>query len=505
LVVRRSYVRLAGPPPANGKWAKSPPPGASISADGTTVAWMGEDVGQQARMLAGESPPPLYTEPLWRRIAPGSQTPTQRVTGGSDPANPACAASGESSLGSPALASDPCQGPFQALATRGNQSSGIWTEGGTSGGEGDFVPRLSADGYTVAFIASALPVALGAGFGNSEGGEAPDVYVADMHPGLTRNQALSELTEPASATTIAGADPITDFDISADGRQLAFTTRRTIFPLGSPAFVSPPAAEPGLSELFAVDLANDTLTRVSQGYEGGPAEQPHGTKQNGGAEDIYGQDEPFIGAQSPSLSADGARVAFASTASNLVFGDGNTPPAGPLDGSDAFLVQRTIFFPQPTPQYISPAPQPGETVAWRLGVSAVSRRDGSVLLYVSLPAAGALSATARGVVLVRATRARRAARGATHARAKQRVATRAVASARKQVDVAGGEPTMLLLKLSKPYAALAARHGGLSARVTVSFGASGNKALRQSVNVKFVRSPRTKRPRKTGALKKGSR
>ena len=37
-------------------------------------------------------------------------------------------------------------------------STGIWPiEGGTSGGQGDFVPRLSADGYEVAFISGALP------------------------------------------------------------------------------------------------------------------------------------------------------------------------------------------------------------------------------------------------------------------------------------------------------------------------------------------------------------
>ena len=39
-------------------------------------------------MLAKEARHARYTEPLWRRIAPGSETPTERVTGGSDPANP---------------------------------------------------------------------------------------------------------------------------------------------------------------------------------------------------------------------------------------------------------------------------------------------------------------------------------------------------------------------------------------------------------------------------------
>ena len=78
-------------PPPYGEYRLSSPPGASLSADGSTVAWMGEDIGQQAALLSEETRNPDYTEPLWRRIAPGSETITERVTGGSDPANPACA------------------------------------------------------------------------------------------------------------------------------------------------------------------------------------------------------------------------------------------------------------------------------------------------------------------------------------------------------------------------------------------------------------------------------
>lgn len=73
----------------DGSW-----PGASISADGSTVAWMGEDVGQQAPTLAQEHLEALYEEPLWRRL-PAAANQTRRVTGGSDPEDPACAASGE--------------------------------------------------------------------------------------------------------------------------------------------------------------------------------------------------------------------------------------------------------------------------------------------------------------------------------------------------------------------------------------------------------------------------
>ncbi len=33
-----------------------------------------------------------------------------------------------------------------------------------------------------------------------------------------------------------------------------------------------------MNELFDADLADDTLTRVTQGYEGGPSEHSHLTK-----------------------------------------------------------------------------------------------------------------------------------------------------------------------------------------------------------------------------------
>jgi len=484
------------PPPVDGNWAQDPPPGPSISADGSTVAWMGEDIGEQARMLPREVPLPLYTEPLWRRIAPGSETPTERVTGGSDPANPTCVASGEAVLPLPEhqTSADPCQGPFEVEVEQGggNGSIGIWPQG-----EGDFVPRLSGDGYTVAFISRALPISFGLGFGNSGREGEGDLYVADMHPGRTRDQALSQLTELAGED-VAASDPITDFDISPYGGQVAFTTRRTEFPLGSPAYVSAPATEAGESELFDVDLGNDTLTRVTHGFGGEASEQKHTSKLEC-PEDVYCGIRT-IGAQSPSFSADGRLVAFSSTASNLVYGDGNSPsnpfgsPEGPLDGSDAFLVERQVFVAHPTPQYISPAPQTQTEPAWQLGASALSRPDGSVLLYVEVPGAGTLRAVARGAVRVKSTarsaagaraRARRARRGG-HAR--ETVATRNLASSSKLIGAGGGELAALALRLAKPYAALASQRGGLSAAVALAFTASGHAALHQSIEVMFLRT-----------------
>jgi hypothetical protein len=483
--------------PAYAAYGASPPPGASISADGSTVAWMGEDVGDQAAMLAGEQRRPTYTEPLWRRIAPGSETPVERVTGGSDPANPACAASGESALPSPAVPGDPCQGPFD-LSSEGGSSTGVWNA--AAGQMGDFVPRLSADGYTVAFMSKGLPIALGENFGERSAGEPADLYVADMRPGLTRLQALRPLTELAGAES-AGEEsvaPIFDFGISPDGGQVAFATRRTQFPLGSPAFVSPASGESGMNELFDVDLRNDTLTRVSGGFEGGVSEHPHATRPAG--EDPYG--EPGDGALSPSFSADGRLLSFASTASNLAFGDGNTPPAGPLDGSDAFLVERKLFGVLPTQQYISAPPQAVVQPQWRLGVSARSRRDGTVLLYVDVPGDGALRAAARGAVLAKKAPGGKlshasGARGRGPTKTRRTVVRRTVASAARATRAGAGIVT-LVLKLARPYTALASARGGFSASVEVLLSAPGQRTLRQSISVNFLRA--VHRARRTRAV-----
>ena len=74
--------------------------GASISANGSTVAWMGQDLGRQAQLLPDEQPdePPQTAEPLWRRIEPAPGAPIRRITGGSDPTSAACVASAEQEI-----------------------------------------------------------------------------------------------------------------------------------------------------------------------------------------------------------------------------------------------------------------------------------------------------------------------------------------------------------------------------------------------------------------------
>jgi Tol biopolymer transport system component len=483
--------------PDTGEW-----PGASISADGTTVAWMGEEIGEQAAGLPAETFEPKYTEPLWRRIAPGSETATERVTGGSDPGNPLCTASGETALASTPSASDPCQGPFVTEQGGGNLTTGVW---GESRGVGDFIPRLSADGEVVAFLSEERLLSEGIDFGRGGSGQPSDLFVSSMRPGLTRGEALTPLTE-IGPEKLSYAGPIADFEISADGKQIAFCSLRTQFPLGFPQLVDAPAPETGLPELFDVDLRNGTLTRVTQGYAGGPSEQPH--KTNLQEEDQYGTLPAGFGALSPAFSRDGETLAFASTANNLVFGDGNTPPGdtpstAPANGSDVFLVKPVPFVSLPTAQYVSAAPGTSIPATRRFGVTVLSRGDGSVVLYVAVPSAGTLTAIARGAVIVRAVASSRRARRAAHVapgRARRRlVVTRTLAAASRAARAPGGELIQIVLKLGRNSSALASQPGGLSANANITFSSAREPTLHEGVAVLFRRTARASRRPTPGA------
>jgi len=473
--------------PFNNRAYRLPPSvGASISADGSTVAWMGRAVGRQTQMLPGEHVSPDYAEPLWRRIADGPLTPTRRVTGGSQPEAPGCASSGERALPLEAQQSlaDPCQGPF------GVESKGVW-----AATAGDSVPQLSADGYTVAFLASAQLLSLGVDFGRSSEGEADDLYVADMHEGVTRTEALRPLTELASGheTEPASDAPIVDVAVSPDGSQVAFATERTEFPLGTPAYISPPSAVAGMSELFDADLADETLTRVTEGYEGGPSERPH-KATNAGEGDPY--KIRTDGALSPSFSDDGNTLAFASTASNLIYGDGNTPVAEPssgsADGSDVFVVSRPQLDPASTETYLTRAPANATVPAgeWRVLTTVTSLPDGRVRITCQTPEPGVLSAYVQSDVPE--TSAASVARSTTSTHRGSRTVERYVTFGSAWPGEPSGDVTSLTLRLQSQYLQLASRPGGLAGKATLTFVPTSvyRQPLHWTVYVKFRRTAR---------------
>ncbi len=470
------------------------PPGASISADGSTVAWMGQNIASQARMLPGEQPKPGYSEPLWRRLeAPA--TATERVTGGSDPSNAACAESGQSSLPMPPTPGDPCQGPFVTFpGVEGNEVSGIFSSLGHAEGHGDAIPRLSGDGWTVAFLSRAEPVAAlvagGPFTAERAEGEPADLYVASMRPGPSRAAATATITA-LGGESAPETEAIEEFALSEDGSHVAFTTRRTQFRLADPAYVSPAAGEVGLNEAYDVDLADGTLTRVTHGPNGEPSEQLHNPKEPG-QETAYNV-HPSAGATSPSYAQDGALLAFCSTASNLVAGDGNNPLSynqlnvGEHDGSDAFVVAREAPSALPTPQTISPPPAISTEPAWDLSATALARSDGSVVIYVRTPGAGTLRASASASVLagVGAHGSRRKRRS-SRSSARRATALRTVASAAGAARAQEGELVALVLRPAAAYASLAQRAGGLSANVTLRFSALGRPPLSESLPVTFL-------------------
>ncbi len=440
-------------------------PGAAISADGSAVGWYGGQISEQARTLSGEQLVKQYAEPLWRRIANGPGEPTRRVTGGSDPESPSCLEHPEAELPSPPQPGDPCQGPFAVQRTG---AVGLWNGGAPS----DYVPRLSANGNYVAFLASAPLTSEGEAFGIGGDEFNSDVYREDM-TSPDRSSGLRRLSEYASGDVRhdpTNAD-VRDLAISPDGRQIAFTTRRTVFPLGAPAFVSTQAAVPGLVELYDADLGDETLTRVTSGYEHGLAEHP---EIESGNEDRYTRQGD--GSLSPSFDASGTLLSFSSTASNLVFGDGNSPPNAQLnkvDGSDVFLVPRIVFNDEPTPQSISPAPgNPSPEPPWRMDVSASSLASGAVQIKAKVPAAGLLAASAASTVPAKSARA--------HGGSRRTVAKAATAAHGATSTVA------LKLQLGGRYRGLAFRAGGLASKVTVTFSSQGHPTLRKTLTIRFV-------------------
>lgn len=417
------------------------PSGAAISADGTTVAWLGIDLAAQVPLLAGETASSessefVYNEPLWRRIADGPLAPTRRIVGGGDPLAPGCPSGGT-------IADPACRGPFdysqKRLEAKSNDAAG-WL--GTANAEK--VPQLSADGWTVALV------------GNPT--EAANVFLVDMAPGLSRVQAVRQLTAQAPVRPSAEADVVNvepyvplnghvyDVAISADGRRVAFTTARQRFPLAPPNLVGAPPTQLGLVELYVIDLETESLRRVT-----------HGTGGAGEASLGEGKGVDGKGAAAPSFGAGGSLIAFASTANNLVEGDGN-------EASDVFLDEDTPAAAGAVLGVSAATPGVGVRPRRRLTLSAFSLPDGDVKVVAVAPVGGRLRARARGA-LEHGSKPKPLSAGATHAKP--------------------GLPAAIVLKLPHRYRHLAHGREGLFATARVSLSAKTGKPLRGKLQVHF--------------------
>ena len=151
---------------------------------------------------------------------------------------------------------------------------------GTHGNADSFAPSLSADGSTVAFAS------LATNFGAPEAVHVVNVFVRDQRSGKT--ERISE--------GLGGADADGDSkspSVSADGSVVAFE---------SSASNLVPGDTNGASDVFVRDRASGRTTLVSVDSAGAQGNE---------------------GSFTPSISADGRYVAFASDATALVDGDHN--------------------------------------------------------------------------------------------------------------------------------------------------------------------------------------
>jgi Tol biopolymer transport system component len=382
---------------------------ATISADGTTVAWVSTNAEAQTRFLPGESP--VSEEPyyLWRRWQEPDVV-TRRVTGTADPEDPECA-EGESVTLSQTT-EGPCYGPLS------EQESTLASIAGVA-------PGLSADGYTVAFLAGA---ALRPNITKPGG---LDVFLTSMKPGVTRKQGTRELTLAASTGNPGASPSIESLALSQDGSTVAFTTPRDNFVLPEPQTIGSFRPSPTASDLYLIHLDEDTLERAVLNDEGG---DPNGSIS-----------------VNPTLSENGSTVAFASSSSDLIFGDANGV-------SNAFTVTSEPAGGTAPPPAEFNSVQGGfsltASVSPELGLRVKRAANGALLLLVETPGAGKLTARAETTITTKLGRKKRRKRvvlahvsGATHAEG----------------------TTTLVLKVAARYAKDLASAGKLKALITVAF------------------------------------
>jgi Tol biopolymer transport system component len=388
--------------PAGGAGAS---PAAALSADGSTVAWNGQNAAAQTRMQPGEITSNYYY--LWRRIDDGPGAVTRRITGAADVDDPACLP--EDQWVNNETQTGPCFGPLGLPED---------TPLGSLSGQ---VPALSADGLHVAFAAA--PSIRGVPAGNQL-----DVFLTDMTTGVTRKAGTTELTRELQSGVTGAIQPV---KLSADGRRIAFVSNRFTFGVPNIRLVTPaPSIEK--PELYVLDLSRMELERVSLAWNG---EEIDGAVGNS--------------AGHVALTQDGGRIAFVSGASNHFNGDAN-------NADDAFVAfeatgERGVTGPQEPPfDDFTPREDTDQSSAPRLPVSLSRGPGGSVRVKVKAPQPGTLTLTARARV-----------------RAGRKNALRPIAKIRKRVRRAG--LVTVVLKPARRYRRYLRRERRLRARLEIRF------------------------------------
>ena len=159
--------------------------------------------------------------------------------------------------------------------------------GNAGGNNSSSSPVISQDGRYIAFVSSAtdLQVAI------PDTNNAPDIFLRDMETGTT-----TLITRAITGTTAGGvsANP----SISRDGRFVAFQSTAA-------NLLAPGIDTNNASDVFVWDRQNGSITVLSVGFN------TFNTAAGGSA--------------NPIISGNGAVVTFVSTATNLVFNDTNGP------------------------------------------------------------------------------------------------------------------------------------------------------------------------------------
>jgi hypothetical protein len=302
-------------------------------------------------------------------------------------------------------------------------------------------PQLSANGRIVAFLSTQPATGHDPVYVGSPPTElSTNVFVVRMTPGLSRTRALTRITSWASTNfnDVPLAGTIQDLAISPEGDRLAFTTSRTTFPHSPPALVTPELSQVGFNQLYVVDLKAGTMELVSLGYDGQPA--------NGLVD-------------APTFSAANGPIAFASAATNLVYGG-----LSDITGGEEIFVTTELHPPAvPGHQTVGPGPK-GHTFIpeWKIGSKVRHLPDGGVAVHVTVPGAGR--------VLAAATTSPEA--GGMHL-------------ARAQVRAAGLGTVILRLIPAHRYRRLIDRTGGMYAVVRITFRATGHPSLHGQIAVEF--------------------
>jgi hypothetical protein len=279
-----------------------------------------------------------------------------------------------------------------------------------------------------------------------------------MRPGVSRKAGTRELTrEGQDRTDRASSADVVGIGMSADGAEVGLTTQRTRFVLSPPTLVASPGATVDNKEIYVVDVATDTMEVAVHGAGGARA---------------TGNDTD----SQPTFTADGSRLAFTSSATNLIVGDGNT-------AADSFVVDRTVETGRPLEQRTTPAPPPLLVLPeWVLRATASSHSDGRILVVAIVPGAGRVQAQA-------STTTRRPSRKARKARKTRKPKTRRVTQATGLADTPG--EVTVVLKVPRRDRALARRRHGLSVSVQVRYepgaGAGPSDApLSSSLKSRFI-------------------